>query len=164
MIKYLSKYESWDVLDQIYKLYIRPHLDYGDIIYHRHDPEMMQNFTIRLEQTQYSAALAVTGAWRGTNRQKLYKELGWESLYNRRWFRRLVHFFNLRRTGTPDYLYAEMPMGRSVQYDLRNKRMMYHLARQSALQIHTLQMLFMNGTCLMKLLETLLLWLSSSVS
>ena len=122
MIKYLSKYVSRGVLDQIYKLYVRPHLDYGDIIYHRHDPEMLQNFTIRLEQTQYSAALAVTGAWRGTNRQKLYKELGWESLYNRRWFRRLGHFFNLRRTGTPDYLYAELPMGRTLKYDLRNKR------------------------------------------
>ena len=79
MIKYLSKYVSRDVLDQIYKLYIRPHLDYGNIIYHRNDPEMLQNFTIRLEQTQYSAALAVSGAWRGRNRQKLYKELGWES-------------------------------------------------------------------------------------
>ena len=122
MIKYLPKYVSRDILDQIYKLYVRPHLDYGDIIYHRHDPEMLQNFTIRLEQTQYSAALAISGAWRGTNRQKLYKELGWESLYNRRWFRRLGHFFILRRTGTPDYLYAELPMGRMLKYDLRNKR------------------------------------------
>ena len=120
MIIYLSKYVSRDVLDQIYKLYVRPHLEYGDIIYHRHDPEMLQNFTIRLEQTQYSAALAVTGAWRGTNRQKLYKELGWEGLYNRRWFRRLGHFFNLRRTGAPDYLYALFPMGITLKYDLRN--------------------------------------------
>ena len=59
MIKYLSKYVSWDVLDQIYKLYVRPHLVYGDLIYHRHDPEMIQKFTIRLEQTLCSAALAV---------------------------------------------------------------------------------------------------------
>ena len=122
MIKYLSKYVSRDVLDQIYKLYVRPRLDYGDIIYHRHGPEKIQNFTTRLEQTQYSAALAVTGAWRGSNRQKLYKELGWESLYNRRWFRRLGHFFNLRITGTPEYLYAELPIGRTLQYGLRNKR------------------------------------------
>ena len=39
IIRFLSKYVSRDVLDQIYKLYVRPHLDYGDIIYHRHDPE-----------------------------------------------------------------------------------------------------------------------------
>ena len=40
LIKYLSKHVSREVLDQVYKLYIRPHLDYGDIIYHRFDPEM----------------------------------------------------------------------------------------------------------------------------
>ena len=41
---------------------------------------MRLTFTQRLEQTQYSAALAVTGAWRGTNRQRLYDELGWNFL------------------------------------------------------------------------------------
>ena len=121
MIKYRSKYVSREVLDQIYKLYVHPHLDYGDIIYHRHDPEMLKNFNIRLEQIQYSAALAVTVAWRETNRQKLYKGLDWENLCKRRWFRRLGYFFNLRRTGIPDYLYAELPMGRTLKYDLRNK-------------------------------------------
>ena len=30
------------------------------------------DLTRKLEQTQYSGALAVTGAWRGTNRQRLY--------------------------------------------------------------------------------------------
>ena len=45
MIRYLSKYVSRDILDQIYKLYVRPHLDYGDIIYHKYDPEMRLNFT-----------------------------------------------------------------------------------------------------------------------
>ena len=39
IIRFLSKYVSRDVLDQIYKLYVRPHLDYGDIIYHKYDPE-----------------------------------------------------------------------------------------------------------------------------
>ena len=76
MIRYLSKYFSRDVLDQIDKLYVRPHLDYGDTIYHRDDPHMQMNFTQRLEQTRYWAALAVTGAWRGTSRQRLYDELG----------------------------------------------------------------------------------------
>ena len=31
------------------------------------------------EQKQYAATLAATGAWRGTNWQRLYNELGWES-------------------------------------------------------------------------------------
>ena len=35
VIRFLSKYVTRDVLDQIYKLYVRPHFDYGDILYHR---------------------------------------------------------------------------------------------------------------------------------
>ena len=122
MIRYLSKYVSRDALDQIYKLYARPHLDYGDIIYHRDDPHMQMNFTQRLEQTQYSAALAVTGAWRGTSRQRLYDELGWETLYHRRWYRRLCHFFKLVRSHSPEYLFSEIPPERQVKYSLRNPR------------------------------------------
>ena len=40
MIRYLSRYVSRDVLDQVYKLYVRLHLDYGDIIYHKYDPNV----------------------------------------------------------------------------------------------------------------------------
>ena len=39
MLRYLSKYVSSDVLDQVYKLYIKPNLAYGDIIYQKYDPE-----------------------------------------------------------------------------------------------------------------------------
>ena len=122
MIRYLSKYVSRNVLDQIYKLYVRPHLDYGDIIYHRYDPEMQSHFTQAVEQTQYSAALAVTGAWRGTSRQRLYNELGWESLYDRRWYRRLCHFFVLKKQRSPQYLVTEIPNERQLTYNLRNPR------------------------------------------
>ena len=80
----------------MYKLYVRPHLDYGNIIYHKYDPELNLDFTKKLEATQYSAALAVSGAWRGTNKYKLYEELGWESLYHRRSYRRLTYFFKLK--------------------------------------------------------------------
>ena len=110
---------SRDVLDQIYKLYVRPHLDYGGIIYHRHDPEFKLGFTKRLESTQYSAALAVSGAWRGTNTDKLYEELGWEILYYRRWYRRLCHFYKLRNNQRPLYLYSEIPRERTFHHNLR---------------------------------------------
>ena len=105
VIRYLSKYVFRDILDQLYKLYVWPHLDYGDIIYHKYDPDLRLDLTKRLEQTQYSSALAVTGAWRGTSRQKLFNELGWENLYDRRWCRRLCHFFTLKITQHPEYLF-----------------------------------------------------------
>ena len=52
LLKYLSKYVSREVFDQTYKLYVRPHLGYGDIIYYKYDPDMQLNFTQQLEQTQ----------------------------------------------------------------------------------------------------------------
>ena len=119
VIHYLSKYVSHDVLDQTYKLYVRPHLDYGDIIYHKHDPDLKLYFTKKLESTQHSAALAVSGAWRGTSRQKLYDELGWESLCHRRWYCRMTHFYKLRSTQSPLYLYNLIPPERDLNYNLR---------------------------------------------
>ena len=118
-IRFLSKYVSRDVLDQIYKPYVRPHLDYGDIIYHKYDPEFKLDFTKTLESTQYSAALAVRGAWRGTNTDELYEELGWEILYCRRWYTRLCHFYNLRNHQRPLYLFSEIPQERILHYSLR---------------------------------------------
>ena len=76
VIRYLSKYVSRDVLDQMYKLYVRPHLDYGDNIYHKHNPDLKLDYAKKLESTQYSAAFAVSGACRGTSRQKLYDQRG----------------------------------------------------------------------------------------
>ena len=127
MIKFLAKYVSRTILDQIYKLYIRPHLDYGDIRYHKYDPHTTLDATKRLEQTQYSAALAITGAWRGysaalaitgawrgTSRQRLYDDLGWEDLYHRRWFRRLCHFYNLRKNRQPEYLFDDILATREI--------------------------------------------------
>ena len=39
-----------------------------------------------LESIQYNAALAIPGAIKGSSREKLYQELGFESLQQRRWY------------------------------------------------------------------------------
>ena len=69
----------------IFKSFIRPHLDYGDIIY---DRAYNTSFHQNIESIQYNAALAITGTVRGTSREKLYQELGFESLQERRWDRK----------------------------------------------------------------------------
>ena len=109
IIPFLSKYATRDVLDQIYKLYVRPHLDYGDIIYHKYDPEFKLDFIKRLESTQYSAALAASGAWRGTNTDKIYEELGWEIFCYRKWYGHLCYFYKLQSDQRPLYLHNEIP-------------------------------------------------------
>ena len=108
IIKFLSKYLPRNNLTELYKLYVRPHLDYGDVIYHIPPKKCdfsqdisLNNHMEKLESIQYSAALAVTGAWKGTFREKLYDELGWESLSLRRWSRRLVLFYKIVNDITP---------------------------------------------------------------
>ena len=99
MIKLLSRYLPRPSLEQIYKLYVRSQFDYCDIIYqvppvnNPYSHEYTQNLLMnRLESMQYNAALAIMGAWQGTSCEKDYKELRWESLCDRRWYRRLVLF------------------------------------------------------------------------
>ena len=52
---------------------------------------------------------AVSGAWKGTNRIKIYNELGWESLDERRMFRRLTQFYKIMNNLTPEYLRIPVP-------------------------------------------------------
>ena len=42
-----------------------------------------------------AALLDITGAVRGTSREKLYQELGFESLQQRRWYRKLCCLFKI---------------------------------------------------------------------
>ena len=57
----------------LYKSFIRPHLYYGDIIY---DQPLNNSFRNKIESVQYNACLAVTGAIRGTSKERLYEKLG----------------------------------------------------------------------------------------
>ena len=72
----------------IYKSFVRPHLDYGDVIYDQPSNSSLSN---KIESVQYNAVLAITSAIRGTSKEKLYQELGLESLRNRRWLRRMSY-------------------------------------------------------------------------
>ena len=73
----LQNWLARTTLITIYKAFVRPHLDYGDILY---DQAFNSSFRDRLESVQYNACLAITGAIRGTSKEKLYQELGLESL------------------------------------------------------------------------------------
>ena len=118
LLKCISKYVSRKVLDMTYKLYIRPHLDYGDVIYHNQRADLMH----LVEQTQYKAGLVVSGCWQGTSREKLYKELGWESLTDRRWFHRMTLFYKISNGLTPSYLADHIPRKKENSFNLRTKR------------------------------------------
>ena len=50
----------------IYKSFIRPYLDYGDILY---DKAFNESFHQKIESIQYNACLVITGAIRGSSRE-----------------------------------------------------------------------------------------------
>ena len=111
IISRLRKYLPRITLELIFKTFIRPHLEYGDIIFHQ--PPRTKEFSFethlkplmqKLESLQYNAALVITGAWHGTSTDRSYGELGWDSLTNRRWYRRLSLFFLIANNQAPFYL------------------------------------------------------------
>ena len=125
IIKHLSIYLPRKTLDQMYKTFIRSHLDYCDIIYHIPSVQTQFGVTItdlmeKAERIQYQAALAVTGAWQGSSRSKVYEELGWESLSDRRWCRRIIQIHKIVSNNTPSYLKDKLPRHRQPLYSQRN--------------------------------------------
>ena len=61
----------------IYKSFIKPQLDYGDVVY---DQLSNDAFSNKLETLQHNVALAIPEAIAGTSREKLYQELGLDYL------------------------------------------------------------------------------------
>ena len=61
----------------IYKAFLRPLIDYGDIIC---DQPQNDAFCEKLESVQYRASLAITAAIQGSSRYKIYKELRFRNI------------------------------------------------------------------------------------
>ena len=79
----------------IYKSFIRPHLDYGDMIY---DQTFNMLFQQKMETIQYSPALAITGAKRRSFREELLALLNTVTIltcpvYNSKVSRNLLAFY-----------------------------------------------------------------------
>ena len=87
LLKKLSNLLPRQALVTIYKAFIRPHVPY--------DQAFNNSLHAKMESIQYNACLAVTGTMRGKSREKIYQELGLESLHLRRWYRKLCLFYKV---------------------------------------------------------------------
>ena len=67
--------------------------------------QIFLNLCNKIETCQYNAALAITSAIRGSSKERLYQELGFEYLRSRRWLRKLCTFYKIVRSKFPGYLY-----------------------------------------------------------
>ena len=127
IIKHLNKFLPFKTLNQMYKALVRSHLEYCDVIYHMpaivKQPPLgmsLHGLMENVEKVQYQAALATTGAWQGSSRIKLYEELGWESLSDRRMCRRVLQLHKIVDKKTPNYLREKLPPNRRNLINLPN--------------------------------------------
>ena len=101
-------------------------MNHGDVIYHippkKYDLTnsfILNHHMEKLGSLQYSAARAITGAWKGTSKRKLFVELGWETLDKRHWSRRLILFYKIINNITPAYTRAPIPNLQKPFYSFR---------------------------------------------
>ena len=117
VIRRLSVHLPRTALLTIYKSFVRPNLDYGDILY---DKPKNENFQNKLEKVQYRACLAITNAIKGTSRDRLYDELGLYSLSKRRWKSKLIFFYKIVNGMLPNYLHSFLDFPSQENYPLRS--------------------------------------------
>ena len=81
LMKKLSLILSRKSLLTISKSFIRPNLDHADIIYNEPFSKSLKR---KIEMVQCNTAPIITGAFKGTSHDKIYQELGLQSLADRR--------------------------------------------------------------------------------
>ena len=102
IIRKLNNILPCPALLTVYQSFVRPHLDHGDVIY---DQPENESFSSKIESVQCDVSPAIPGARRRTSQEKLYQELGLESLRSRRWLRHMCYFYKLSKTQKTLYLF-----------------------------------------------------------
>ena len=88
--------------------------------------KLIMNVCEKLESVQYKVALAITGAIQGTSREKIYQELGLESLRARRWYKRLSCMFKIVKEEAPNYLINLIPKTKQTTRTRINRITTFH--------------------------------------
>ena len=105
-------------LEIIYTAFIRPILEYGDVVW----DNCAQYEKDELEKIQHEPARLATGTTRLISINNLYNEIKWDSLQKRRNDHKLSLFFKMKNNLTPTYLSSLVPesVGQTSRYNLRN--------------------------------------------
>ncbi|MCG8045232.1 MAG: reverse transcriptase domain-containing protein [Candidatus Thiodiazotropha endolucinida] len=117
-------------LNRFYIAFIRPILEYGNIIW---DNCTKQQGDL-LESIQKDAARIVTGLRRGTSHETLYRELGWTLLSERRKNSKLIQFFKILNNEAPIYIDDILSKFNEHQstYSLRNQQLKHPIPRTTS--------------------------------
>ena len=93
-------------LQTIYFSFIRPVLEYADVIW----INLSQHLKDQIEKVQNEAARIVTGYRKLVSLTDLNRESGWESLSERRYKHKLILFFKMINGLVPSYLNSLVPV------------------------------------------------------
>ena len=117
IMKKLSQFLSRKTLLTIYKSFVRPNLDYADMIYEK---PYNESFKTKIEMIHYRAALVITGLIKGTSRDRLYQKIDLESLADRRWSRKIFFFHKVVNGLLPSYLQSYLNHYNDGEYQTRS--------------------------------------------
>ena len=79
-----------------------------------YDRAYNSSFHQNTKSIQYNATLAITGTIRGSLKEKFCQELGFESLQQRRRYRKLCCLFEIIKNRSPSYLFQLVPSSNSI--------------------------------------------------
>ena len=111
---------SRNTLETMYISYVRPILEYGDIIFDNCSTLLKNN----LEKIQIRAAQIVTGGKRFTSNTALYRETGWTTLSARRHIHKLILFHQIVHHIAPSYLTLFIPPAHNVRVTRQTDRLL----------------------------------------
>ncbi|MCG8049353.1 MAG: reverse transcriptase domain-containing protein [Candidatus Thiodiazotropha endolucinida] len=105
-------------LETIYLTFIRPLIEYGDVIW----DNCTQYEKYELDKIQHEAARIATGSTKLVSLNALYKEVRWDTLEDRRRNHKLTLFYKMNYNLTPQYLSSLVPqtVSNASRYNLRN--------------------------------------------
>ena len=118
-------------LENIYLSFIRPILEFSDVIWDNCSYGQKQE----LEKIQHEAARIVTGCTQLVSLTSLYHELGWSTLESRRKLHKLILFYKMINNLVPSYLSSLVTprIGETSRYLLRNSNNMQNVFARTQL-------------------------------
>ena len=119
-------------LQQFYTSFIRPTLEYGNIIW---DNCTKQQSDLR-ESIQFDAIRIITGLRKGTSHDTLYKEVGLCPLITRRKNSKLIQFFKILNNESPPYINDIVTKFNTHEtgYSLRSSNLRHPIPRTTSYQ------------------------------
>ena len=119
ILYHISRNVNRKTLEILYKWFIRPGLEYSDIVFDNCTKEEQAH----IESVHKRAGRIISGAIRGTSSNVIFTELGWENMQHRRQLHKCLFYHNIINGNAPQYLIDDLPghVRDRTRYNLRNR-------------------------------------------